>query len=169
MLRKWDHGVLKIISSGYFHEDHLKGIIYPKFQLSIISSWRDIADFKIHKIQTKILQTRISICCIFLDFYVTELKLSEIEEWTVTFVMNRKKTFLGVIIFRRHLESTFFSLKFYRNLGSIPQKTHASFSKAIHQWKSHLSLYQISKNILELSSYTEKINLKVALFLKCKT
>ena len=159
MLRKWDHGVLKNISSGYFHEDHLKGIIYPKFQLSIISSWRDIADFKIHKIQTKILQTRISICCIFLDFYVTELKLSEIEEWT----------FLGVIIFRRHLESIFFSLKFYQNLGSIPQKTHASFSKAIHQWKSHLSLYQISKNILELSSYTEKINLKVALFLKCKT
>ena len=53
MLR--DHGSSKIISSGYFHKDHLKGIINPKFQLSIISSWRDIADFKMYKKQTKIL------------------------------------------------------------------------------------------------------------------
>ena len=37
--------VLKIISTEYFHEDHLEGIINPKFQLSIISSWRDTADF----------------------------------------------------------------------------------------------------------------------------
>ena len=44
--------VLKIILSGYFHEDHLEGIINPKFQLSIISGWRDIGDFKLHKIQT---------------------------------------------------------------------------------------------------------------------
>ena len=31
MLRKWDHGVLKVISKGYFHEDHLQGIINPQF------------------------------------------------------------------------------------------------------------------------------------------
>ena len=51
--------VLKIISNGYFHENHLEGIINPKFQLFIISSWRDIADFKMPKIETKILQIRI--------------------------------------------------------------------------------------------------------------
>ena len=33
---------LKVISSGYFHEDHLKGITNPKFQLSIISSTGEI-------------------------------------------------------------------------------------------------------------------------------
>lgn len=90
MLRKWDHGVLKVISKGYFHEDHLQGIINPQFQLSIICSWGYIADFKMHKIQTKILQTRIRICYILLDFYATELKFSETEEWTVTVVMNKK-------------------------------------------------------------------------------
>ena len=52
-------GILKINSNGYFHEDHLEGVINPKCQLSIISGWRDIADFKMCKIQTKILQTRI--------------------------------------------------------------------------------------------------------------
>ena len=51
--------VLKIISNGYFHENHLEGIINPKFQLFIISGWRDIADFKMPKIETKILQIRI--------------------------------------------------------------------------------------------------------------
>ena len=39
-------GFLKIISNGYFYEDHLEGIINPKFQLSIISGWRDIAGLK---------------------------------------------------------------------------------------------------------------------------
>ena len=51
--------VLKIISNGYFHEDHLESIVDPTFQLSIIRCWRDIADFELHKMQTKILQTRI--------------------------------------------------------------------------------------------------------------
>ena len=50
MPRMWDHGpknqVLKIISNGYFHEDHLEVVINPKFRLPIISGWRDIADFK---------------------------------------------------------------------------------------------------------------------------
>ena len=69
--------VLKIISNGYFNENHLEGIINPKFQLFIISSWRDIADFKMTKIETKILQIRILICYIFLDFYATELTFSE--------------------------------------------------------------------------------------------
>ena len=79
----WESGiieVLKIISNGYFHGDHLEGIINPKFQLSIICSCRDIADFNMLKIQTKILQTRIWIYYIFLDFYAAELRLSEIEE-----------------------------------------------------------------------------------------
>ena len=40
----------------YLHEDHREEIINPKFQLSIISGWCHIADFKIQKIQTKILQ-----------------------------------------------------------------------------------------------------------------
>ena len=48
--------VLKIISDEYFHENHLEGIINPKFQLFIISSWRVIADFKMRKIETKILK-----------------------------------------------------------------------------------------------------------------
>ena len=51
--------VLKIISKGYFLENHLEGIINPKFQLFIISGWRDVADFEMHKIETKILQIRI--------------------------------------------------------------------------------------------------------------
>ena len=59
MLRKWDKRVLKIISNEYFHKDHLEEIINPKFQLSIISSWSDIADFKMHNIQMKLLQIRI--------------------------------------------------------------------------------------------------------------
>ena len=42
-----------------FHEDHLEGIINPKFQLSMISGWKDIADFKTDKIQANILQIRI--------------------------------------------------------------------------------------------------------------
>ena len=50
---------LRIISKEYFHEDHLEGINNPKLQLSITSGWRDIIYFKIDKIQTKILQTRI--------------------------------------------------------------------------------------------------------------
>ena len=48
--------VLKIISDEYFYENHLERIINPKFQLFIISSWRDIADFKMRKIETKILK-----------------------------------------------------------------------------------------------------------------
>ena len=79
----WESGiieVLKIISNGYFHGDHLEGIINPKFQLSIICSCRDIADFNMLKIQTKIFQTRIWLYYIFLDFYAAELRLSEIEE-----------------------------------------------------------------------------------------
>ena len=59
MLKNWDHWGSKIISNGYFHEDHLQWIINPKFQLSIISSWRVIADFKVYQIQAKILQTNI--------------------------------------------------------------------------------------------------------------
>ena len=63
MPRMWDHGpknqVLKIISNGYFHEDHLEVIVNPKFRLPIISGWRDIADFKMYKIKINILQTRI--------------------------------------------------------------------------------------------------------------
>ena len=59
MLTKWGHGVLKIISNRYLHEDHLEGIRNPKFQFSMISGWHHFADFKMHKIQTKILQTRI--------------------------------------------------------------------------------------------------------------
>ena len=50
---------LKIISNGYFHENHVEGIINPKFELFIISNRRDIADFKMRKIETKILQIRI--------------------------------------------------------------------------------------------------------------
>ena len=129
MLRKWNHGGPKIISSGYFHEDHLEGIINPKLQLSIIRGWRDIADFKLHKIQTKILQTRFWVCHIFFDFYATELKLSEIKEYTVTSVMNRKNNFLGVKILSCHLECVFFVPKFYQDLGSISQKMHAYFQK----------------------------------------
>ena len=72
--------VLKIISSGYFHENHLEGIINPKFQLFIISGWRNIAGFKMRKIEINISQTRILICYTFLDFYATELKFSQIEE-----------------------------------------------------------------------------------------
>ena len=51
--------VLNIISNGYFHENHLEGVINPRFQLFIISSWRDIADFKMCKIETKVLLNRI--------------------------------------------------------------------------------------------------------------
>ena len=80
MLRKWDHGGPKNHSNGCFHENHLEQIINPKFQLSIINGGRDIVDFKMTKIETKILQIRIWICYIFLDFYATELKFSEIEE-----------------------------------------------------------------------------------------
>ena len=45
-------GVLKITSSGYFHEDHLEGITNLEFQLSITSSWEDISNFKMHKMRT---------------------------------------------------------------------------------------------------------------------
>ena len=71
--------VLKIIANGYFHENHLEGIINPKFQHFTISGWRNIADFKMPKIETKILQIRNWIWYIFLDFYSTELKFSEIK------------------------------------------------------------------------------------------
>ena len=70
MLTKLDHGGTK---NNVF-------IINPKFQLSIISGCRNIADFKMCKITTKTLQTRIWVYYIFLDFYATELKLPEIEE-----------------------------------------------------------------------------------------
>ena len=51
--------ILKIILNGYFHENNLERIINPNFRLFIISSWRDFADFKMPKIETKILQIRI--------------------------------------------------------------------------------------------------------------
>ena len=51
--------LMKIISNGCFNENHLEGIINPKFQLFVISGWRDITDFKMTKIETKILQIRI--------------------------------------------------------------------------------------------------------------
>ena len=144
-------GVLKIISSGYFHKDHLQGIINPKFQLSSISGWRDIADFKMQKKQTKIFQTRICICYIFLDFYAKELKLSEIKEWTVTFVMNRKKALLGVKVLSCYLKCVFFGSKFYRDLGSISQKTHAFFF-----FKSHTSLETFTFLLTNLKKYSGK-------------
>ena len=51
--------VRKIISNGYFHENHLEGIRNLKFQLFIISSWRDVPDFKMYEIETNILHIRI--------------------------------------------------------------------------------------------------------------
>ena len=72
--------VLEIINKLYFLEDNLEWIVNPKFQLSSIIGCRDIANSRTHKIQTKHLQTRIWICYILLDFYATELKLSEIEK-----------------------------------------------------------------------------------------
>ena len=51
--------VPKIISNGYFHENHLEGIINPKFQRFIINGWRDIADFRMCKIESKTLQIKI--------------------------------------------------------------------------------------------------------------
>ena len=115
--------VLKIISSRYFHENHFEGIINPKFQLFIISGWRNIADFKMRKKEINISQTRIWICYTFLDFYATELKFYKLKNrlellWWI------KKTFWGVQILSCHLECVSFGLKFYRDLGAISQKMH---------------------------------------------
>ena len=160
-------GVLKIISNGYVHEDDLEGIINPKCQLSIISGWRDIANFKMCKIQTKILQNRIWIWYIFLDFYATEPKLSEIEEWTVNFVMNRKKLFFGcqtfeLISWMRLFQSTILP----RFRVNFPKIAWFFLQKQYTVVKLHFSTYQIWKNIMGHTD-TEKINLWVALFLEC--
>ena len=160
---------LKIISNWYFHEDHLQGIINPKCQLSIISGWRDVANFKMCLIHTKILQIRIWICYlnIFLDFYTTELKLSEIEEWSVNSVMDRKNVFgcrkfqlpSWVSLFRSTILPKF-RVHFPRNARLFLQKWYMFV-------KLKFSTYQIWKNIMGHTN-TKKISLRVALFLECK-
>ena len=53
--------------------------------------------------------------------------------------------------------------------GPFPQKTHAFFIKAMHHCK-HSSFYlpNMKKILWDISSNTEKINLRVALFLEHK-
>ena len=129
---------LKVISSGYFHEDHLKGITNPKFQLSIISiNWRDIADFKMHKkCRPRFYRLRIWICYIFVyfhDFYAAKLKLLEIEEWVVNFVMNRKNLF-WVSKFWAFILNVSFSVRNFikiQGVGPFPKKYMFFFSRAI--------------------------------------
>ena len=65
-------GVLEIIEKKYFLEDILDWIVNLKFRLSNISGCRDIADQEFTDQNLN--------CYIFIVFYATELKLSEIEE-----------------------------------------------------------------------------------------
>ena len=169
---------LKVISSGYFHEDHLKGITNPKFQLSIISiNWRDIADFKMHKkCRPRFYRLRIWICYIFVyfhDFYAAKLKLLEIEEWVVNFVMNRKNLF-WVSKFWAFILNVSFSVRNFikiQGVGPFPKKHMFFFQEPlIHYWKpSFFYLPNLKKIFWDILNNTEKNDLKVALFLECRS
>ena len=127
----------------------LRGLQIQNFSFLSLGTGKILQILKCKKEQTRILQTRIWICYIFHDFYAIDRKLSEIEEWTVTFVMNRKKLCLGVETLSCHLKCVFFSPKFYRDSGSISQKRLFFFlQKPYIIGNLHLFTYQIWKNIL---------------------
>ena len=100
------------------------------------------------KIQIKSLQTRIWICYIFLDFYATELKLSEIEEQTVAFAMNRKKLFWVSKFWAAVLNVSLSVRNFTEIQGLFPEKLMLFLQKPYIIVNLHLSTYQIWKNIM---------------------
>ena len=67
-----------------------------------------------------------------------------------------------------HLEHVSFGPKFYRDSGSIPKKMHAFFCKSHTSLQTFIFLLTKYKKIWDISNNTEKINLRVALFLEHK-
>ena len=107
---------------------------------------------KCTKHRPRFYRLRIWICYIFIyfhDFYAAKLKLSEIEEWAVNFVMNRKKRF-WVSKFSAAILNVSFSVRnFIKIQGPFPKKCMFFFKS---HWyiigNLHFSTYQIWKNIL---------------------
>ena len=124
--------VLKII----FDKDHLKRIINAKCQLAKCkmatdSGWRNIADFKLHKMQ---ILTNQNLNELYFPWFLG-YRTKTFRNWKMdcNFVINRKKNFFGCQNLSCFLKCAIFDPKFYRDSASISQKTHAFF-------KSHLSL-----------------------------
>ena len=125
-----------------------------KCKMATDSGWRNIADFKLHKMQ---ILTNQNLNELYFPWFLG-YRTKTFRNWKMdcNFVINRKKTFLGVKIWAAFLNVPFSIRSFTEILRPFPKK-RMLFSKAIYHWKpSSFYLPNLKKILWDISNNTEK-------------